>query len=162
MMAHLGNAQDGVSIEEVDVQWVVAHMDDLVALWRASVEATHSFLAPDDIERIGSYVPQAIRGVEHLAIAKDAAGLLLGFVGTDGEVIEMLFLDPQARGRGVGARLLRFAVDSYSASKLDVNEQNEQARGFYEHMGFKVVGRSETDDMGDPFPILHMQLLKGR
>lgn len=50
-------------------------------------------------------------------------------------------------------------MDSYGASELDVNEQ---ARGFYEHMGFKVVGRSETDDMGDPFPILHMQLPKKR
>lgn len=161
-MTHLGNVQDGVSIEEVDVQWVVAHMDDLVALWRASVEATHSFLTSDDIERIGGYVPQAIRSVEHLVVAKGTAGLLLGFVGTDGEVIEMLFLDPQARGKGIGARLLRFAVDSYGANKLDVNEQNEQARGFYEHMGFKVIGRSETDGMGDPFPILHMQLPKER
>lgn len=154
------NAQDGVSIEEMDAQQAATRMDDLIALWRASVEATHSFLAPEDIERIEGYVPQAIRSVEHLAIAQDAAGLLLGFVGTDGEVIEMLFLDPQARGRGIGARLLRFALDSYGASKLDVNEQNEQARGFYEHMGFRVVGRSEIDAMGDPFPILHMQLLK--
>lgn len=63
---------------------------------------------------------------------------------------------------GQRTRLLRFVVDSYGVSKLDVNEQNEQARGFYKHMGFKVVGRSETDDMGDPFPILHMQLPKER
>lgn len=156
------NVQGGVLIEEVDERQVAAHMDDLVALWRASIEATHSFLASDDIERIEGYVPQAIQSVEHLVIAKDAAGLLLGFVGIDGEVIEMLFLDPQARGRGMGARLLRFASDSYGASKLDVNEQNEQARGFYEHMGFEVVGRSEADAMGEPFPILHMQLPKKR
>lgn len=103
-----------------------------------------------------------MQDVEHLAIAKDARGTLLGFVGTDGETVEMLFLHPQSRGRGIGSRLLEFAVDSYGASQLDVNEQNEQARGFYEHKGFDVVGRSETDDMSDPFPILHMRLAKGR
>ncbi|ENH9207696.1 GNAT family N-acetyltransferase, partial [Vibrio vulnificus] len=43
-------------------------------------------------------------------------------------------------------------------TKVDVNEQNPQAVGFYEHMGFKVVSRSPLDDMGKPFPILHMTL----
>ena len=32
------------------------------------------------------------------------------------------------------------------------------AVGFYEHYGFEVFDRSETDGMGDPFPILHMRL----
>lgn len=41
---------------------------------------------------------------------------------------------------------------------MDVNEQNAQARGFYEHEGFEVIGRSETDEQGEPFPILHMRL----
>ena len=41
---------------------------------------------------------------------------------------------------------------------LDVNEQNPQARGFYERMGFRVEGRSPVDDAGRPFPQLHMRL----
>ena len=133
-------------------------MGSLIAVWRASVEATHSFLTNDDIDRIESYMPQVMQDVEHLVIATDERGRLLGFAGVSGETIEMLFLGPHARGKGIGARLLRLALDTYGACKLDVNEQNEQARGFYEHMGFEVVGRSETDDMGDPFPILHMQV----
>lgn len=31
-------------------------------------------------------------------------------------------------------------------------------KGFYEHMGFMVKSRSECDDYGNPFPILHMTL----
>jgi putative acetyltransferase len=38
-----------------------------------------------------------------------------------------------------------------------VNEQNEQAVGFYRRMGFEVVGRSPDDSMGKPYPLLHMQ-----
>ena len=39
-----------------------------------------------------------------------------------------------------------------------VNEQNPSARGFYEHVGFAVCGRSERDEQGGPFPILYMKL----
>ena len=41
---------------------------ELVACWRASVEATHTFLTPDDIERIAGYVPGAIASVAHLTV----------------------------------------------------------------------------------------------
>jgi putative acetyltransferase len=43
------------------------------------------------------------------------------------------------------------------ATKVDVNEQNDQAVGFYRHMGFEVTGRSAVDDLGQPFPVLHMK-----
>ena len=36
---------------------------ELTALWRASVEATHDFLGPADVERIAEYVPNALREV---------------------------------------------------------------------------------------------------
>ncbi|HKH91462.1 MAG TPA: hypothetical protein VKA54_06650 [Gemmatimonadaceae bacterium] len=44
-----------------------------------------------------------------------------------------------------------------SALDVDVNEQNEPARRFYSALGFSVVGRSETDMAGRPFPMLHMR-----
>lgn len=50
------------------------------------------------------------------------------------------------------------AVKDLGARRLDVDEQNAQAVGFYLHYGFQVVGRSETDGMGEPFPLLHMRL----
>ena len=36
-------------------------------------------------------------------------------------------------------------------------EQNEQGVGFYQHLGFEVVGRSALDEQGNPFPILHLK-----
>lgn len=149
-----------IVIQEVNVSLNQVLMQELTSLWRASVEATHTFLAPDDIDRIAGYVPQAIEGVEHLMVARDDHEVLLGFIGTAEETVEMLFLDPAARGQGVGAGLLKQAIDTYGVDKVDVNEQNDQARGFYEHVGFEVIARSETDGMGDPFPILHMQLVQ--
>ena len=136
----------------------LALMDQLFAVWRASVEATHDFLAPADIDRIATYVPDALRGVDQLAIATDDAGAPLGFAGVQDEVLEMLFIHPSTRGQGIGRTLLAFAVSELGARLLDVNEQNPQAQGFYEHCGWRVIGRSETDEQGEPYPILHMEL----
>ncbi|MEZ8351322.1 GNAT family N-acetyltransferase [Vibrio splendidus] len=71
---------------------------------------------------------------------------------------EMLFVLNEVRGQGVGTVLLQHAIKQLAATKVDVNEQNPQAVGFYQHMGFKIESRSPIDDMGKPFPILHMTL----
>jgi putative acetyltransferase len=70
----------------------------------------------------------------------------------------MLFVHPAWRGQGIGRRLLHYAVDSWNATMLDVNEQNPQALGFYLKLGFVVEGRSELDGTGQPYPLLHMRL----
>ncbi len=145
-------------IEEVEPGGNTALLAELVACWRASVEATHVFLAPSDIERIAAYVPDAIASVAHLAVCRDESNQIVGFIGVDGAMIEMLFIQPSRRGQGLGTHLLDHATSEHGATLVDVNEQNEQAVGFYEHYGFQVFGRSETDAMGDPFPILHMRL----
>lgn len=147
-------------IEEVELDGDTVLLAELVACWRASVEATHMFLAPDDIERIASYVPNAIASVAHLTVCRDENGPVAGFIGIEGAIIEMLFIHPSRRGQGLGTLLLDHAVSEHSATLVDVNEQNEQAVGFYEHYGFQAFDRSETDAMGDPFPILHMILRK--
>lgn len=45
------------------------------------------------------------------------------------------------------------------ANCVDVNEQNEQAVGFYKRMGFTINGRTDTDGLGKPYPILQMKLV---
>ncbi|MNL49918.1 putative N-acetyltransferase YjaB [compost metagenome] len=70
----------------------------------------------------------------------------------------MLFVNPAARGRGIGKQLVTYAVQTLNVLYVDVNEQNPQAIGFYEHLGFRVFDRSERDEQGQPFPILHMKL----
>ena len=40
--------------------------------------------------------------------------------------------------------------------RVDVNEQNPEALGFYLANGFEVTGRSPLDGQGRPFPLLHL------
>lgn len=130
--------------------------DALVDVWEAAVRATHDFLAEDDVQRYrrllpGSYLPQ----VDVRVAERD--GRVLGFVGTSGHRIEMLFVDPAAHGSGVGTALLRTAMAQHDEVEVDVNEQNPAAVGFYESRGMRVVGRSATDGEGRPFPLLHLR-----
>lgn len=145
-------------IEDIELDDETSLLAELVACWRASVEATHTFLTSDDIERIAGYVPDAIVSVAHLTVCRDEGGKVAGFIGVDGAMIEMLFIHPSLRGCGLGSLLLDHAVSEHGATLVDVNEQNGQAIGFYEHYGFEVFDRSETDGMDDPFPILRMRL----
>lgn len=130
----------------------------LLNIWERSVRATHRFLPEPEIRRIAEYVPAALREVPVLAAAVNGADEPVAFMGIAGNKLEMLFVAPEERGKGVGRLLLRHAVEARGVREVDVNEQNPQARGFYERLGFRVCGRSETDGQGCPYPILHMRL----
>ena len=79
-------------------------------------------------------------------------------MGVKEETLEMLFIAPEERGKGLGKRLILHGIEKYGVERLAVNEQNPKAKGFYEHMGFQVYKRTETDEQGDPYPLLYMRL----
>jgi putative acetyltransferase len=133
-------------------------ISELVEIWEASVRATHHFLSEDDIAFFKPLVRDEFIPMLHVDCARDKNGRICGFVGVTEGKIEMLFIDPASRGRGIGKILLQHAVDALGATEVDVNEQNEQAVGFYQHMGFVLQSRSELDGMGKPFPLLHLRL----
>ena len=89
---------------------------------------------------------------------------MVGFILYDyddqipGWSMSRFMIGKQYQGKGYGKRLMEYARDKKHMDKVDVNEQNEKALQFYLHLGFQVIGRDETDSMGKPFPILHLQL----
>ncbi len=70
----------------------------------------------------------------------------------------MLFIAPEERGKGIGKQLLQYGFQNYGITEVTVNEQNPQAVGFYEHMGFKTYKRTDLDEEGAPYPLLYMKL----
>ena len=135
-------------------------IEGLLAVWESSVRATHIFLSDDEIKSIKEYVPQALNGIARLIIAEDDAGRPVAFMGIEDGTLEMLFISPEERGKGIGKRLIQYGIESYGVERLAVNEQNPQAKGFYEHMGFQVYKRTDLDEQGNPYPLLYMRLRK--
>ena len=131
--------------------------DLAVELMKASVRATHAFLTDAEITALRGEVRRVyLYGVE-LRVLVDADGAIDGFVGVAEGKVEMLFLDPSVRRRGIGRALLTHACEVMGADTVDVNEENPDARAFYARMGFEVVGRSPLDDQGRPHPLLHLR-----
>lgn len=128
----------------------------LLEVWERSVRATHLFLSDGEVKSIKAYVPQALANVAHLIVAENESGVPVAFMGVEDGVLEMLFIDPEERGKGLGRQLITCGIEKYGIERLAVNEQNPQAKGFYEHMGFIVYKRTETDEQGNPYPLLYM------
>lgn len=130
----------------------------LIAVWEASVRATHLFLSDSEILSIKEYVPQALKSVDKLIIAENDEEKPIAFMGIENETLEMLFITPSERGQGLGKLQLQYGISNYRVNRLTVNEQNPQATGFYEHMGFHVYKRTDYDEQGNPYPLLYMRL----
>lgn len=133
---------------------------EVVDVWEASVRATHRFLKEEDIAYFKPLILNTYLDVVELRCYRDENYKIIGFVGVADGNIEMLFIHPAHRGRRIGKTLLNYALKNFNVTKVDVNEQNEQAVGFYKHSGFETIGRSELDASGKPYPILHMELIK--
>lgn len=131
-------------------------VQELLEVWEKSVRATHLFLSDEEVKDIKNYVPQALNGIAHLLIAENKKGMPVAFMGVEDGALEMLFITPEERGKGLGKQLICYGIENYGVKRLAVNEQNPQAKDFYEHMGFKVYKRTESDEQGNPYPLLYM------
>ena len=133
---------------------------EIMAVWESAVRATHDFLKPEDFEFYKKNIPVFFSYVDLYVLRSGEH--IFAFMGIANDNLEMLFVSNEIRGQGYGKLLLEYAVDNFHITKVDVNEQNQQAIGFYEKFGFKVVGRSAKDSMEKDYPILHMSIKDGQ
>lgn len=128
----------------------------LMNIWEASVRASHHFQADTDISKLTRYAENALLQINTLWVIQYGT-TPVGFMGVQEQKIEMLFLHPDYFRKGLGKKLVQQAFDELGVEYVDVNEQNANAKRFYEQMGFKVFKRNEFDSEGNPFPILEMK-----
>ncbi|XOB63811.1 GNAT family N-acetyltransferase [Campylobacterota bacterium DY0563] len=133
---------------------------ELINVWEASVRATHKFLLEGKIAELKLLIFEQYFDAVDLRCFKDINDKILAFIGVADSKIEMLFVDSDYIGQKIGRKLTKYAIENLGASKVDVNEQNPDAIGFYQRMGFIQSGRSVLDGQGNPFPIIHMKLKK--
>lgn len=131
--------------------WLLALSPELIT----TPHATHDFLSAEyraELEElVRSFLPEA-----PLWVAVNERDQPVGFMLLSGQHMDALFIDPDVRGCGVGRMLVEHALSMAPELTTNVNEQNEQAVGFYKKVGFKVTGRSEVDDLGKPYPLLNL------
>ncbi len=111
-------------------------------------ESHRAFCAPDfvarhTIRRQEKYLLDKMsRGSKIYMLVEDRP---LGIVSVNGSLIEDLYVLPDAQGKGVGTKLLRFAVEKCVGTPvLWILENNAAAKRFYVYRGFVETGRVHT------------------
>ena len=99
----------------------------------------------------------AVYGVANPIIIENDKKIPVGFMGIDNQHLEMLFISNEERKKGLGKMLLKYGIENFGINDLAVNKQNPLAKEFYEHMGFIVYKQTETDEQGNPYPLLYMK-----
>jgi len=142
------------------------------AAFESLLDAPAFLVAVGEAERSEASKERA--GAERHASREDADGenTLLGYVvgdvmpnhGRDIGHIKDLAVRPEARGRGIGRRLLRealfgMALAGATVAKLEVREGNDAARSLYREEGFEPTRRiSQYYDDGEDALLLVVDL----
>ena len=84
---------------------------------------------------------------------------ITGFLARNGDDIHALYIAPDARGQGVGSRLLIDAMHKNDQLSLWTLQANTRAQAFYERHGFTEVERTDGtgNDEGLPDIRYHWQ-----
>lgn len=129
----------------------------LLQVWEQSVLATHHFLKHEDFIEIKQML-QHFNFNDLEVFCAFHNDKMAGFIGIHNKKVEMLFVDPDYGGKGLGKQLMQFAFTNFDADLVDVNAQNTQSVSFYEKLGFETFEKTEKDDLGKDYPLLRMRL----
>lgn len=76
----------------------------------------------------------------------DDNGLVKGFLWVDDKQIKKLFVEPVLQSRGIGEKLLEYAVSELDATYLWALEKNTRAIDFYKRHGFMVTDEKMLEE----------------
>ena len=96
----------------------------------------------EDRPRLGGWFLE-----KHELWVADEDGVVVGYMGLRGDELSHLYVDGDARNRGLGAALLEHAK-SLRPERLElwVFQKNEGARRFYERHGFRLLRLTDGRD----------------
>lgn len=117
-------------LEERDV-------DAVMRIWLEGNVQAHDFVAPEYWRSHWEAVREALPRATVYVYEEGAR--VRGFIGLQGEYIAGLFVDGEARSRGIGRALLERAKRECCRLTLHVYRRNGRALRFYRAAGFEVT-----------------------
>ena len=115
-----------------------ADMDSVISIWLRASIAAHAFVDSDywksqTEEMRTTYIPSAETFVCELELN------VVGFYCLHDDTLAAIFVAPELQGQGIGASLLRHAIEQRSRLFLSVYKENEASTGFYLRHGFRII-----------------------
>ena len=125
----------------------------LLASWHDTYDATYGAdkvrQITDEWHSLGALNANLNKPWSEFLVADSGAALHgMAFASQTSEdytMIHQLYVAPDALGQGIGSQLLQEVFEAFPEAKsfrLEVDEANEKAIGFYKHFGFAEVSRT--------------------
>lgn len=73
-------------------------------------------------------------------------GVVRGFIRIEDGEIKKLFVDTFFQSRGIGGKLIEYAIKEYNVTSLWALEKNVKAIKFYQNHGFQLTGEKVFEE----------------
>ncbi|MEG0283849.1 MAG: GNAT family N-acetyltransferase [Erysipelotrichales bacterium] len=127
----------------------------IIKIWHRSIKTTYDFIIDEDWISVEREFHRSLNIIDIVELYNGED--LIGFAGINNHMLEMLFLDPDYIGKGLGHASLDMLLSNFNIIFIDVNEQNNKAKEFYLRNGFEIINRSELDRINLEYPVLHLK-----
>lgn len=123
-------------------------IDKVMDIWEKSTIKAHDFICKEYWQNNYSTVKNVYIPMSETFVYEDKEDIK-GFISIiNNEFIGAIFVDIGFQGRGVGKKLINYAMDKYKNLKLAVYKENKKSVEFYINRGFKIIKEQPNDDSG--------------
>ncbi|MCL3819790.1 GNAT family N-acetyltransferase [Aeromicrobium wangtongii] len=126
-----------------------ADLDALTDVWERAARSSHGFMDPADFSEMRPFMRDSYLPSMEVLLA-ELGGRPIAFVGARENHVELLYVDPEFHGQGLGTRLLA----EVGATSVEVYADNTTGVAFYRSQGFAEVLRRESDAAGRPYAMV--------
>ena len=130
--------------------------------WKSCLDTYTGLMDPEVVARWSPEVYQRIaERFWDTTLVAERNGRVVGFGCWEPDgLISALYILPEEQGHGIGRLLMDGLLERLSGCgrvRLQVLEGNDNAIGFYEHLGFRLTGEQEMTKFSAVLPALWME-----
>ena len=124
-------------------------LNDVLDAWYSASKIAHPFLNEDFLTREREMIATVyLPSPESETWVYEDAEKVVGFISILGNEIGGLFVHANHHRKGIGRKLMDFAVERTGSLTLEVCEENDIGRSFYEKYGFVKIGEVMDKEIG--------------
>ncbi|MCR5654261.1 MAG: GNAT family N-acetyltransferase [Lachnospiraceae bacterium] len=136
----------------------VLDQNAVMRIWYKGNLEAHDFIPKEYWDRNFNYVKRNLKDTE--VYVYEIEGMVVGFIGIDGDHVEGLFVDREYRDEGIGTRLINYIKEDHDFFTLHVFENNLGAIQFYENRGLIKLEESVHEDLGEVEHVMYYRKKK--
>jgi len=122
-------------------------LDDVLDAWESTSLLAHPFLSKEFMDQERQNIPTVYMPIAETWVA-ECGGKVVGFIALIGNEVGAIFVQPAFHGKGIGLALMNKAQLLRGDLELEVFEENEIGRRFYDRYGFEYTGERMHAESG--------------